>query len=437
MSECPFEVAGIRGDEVRIAPMLGGTMRHLKFKALADLMAQSQIKVTYQPPKPSDPLSQQLRSGLDQKQLDKLNRQLRWVREIYKRIPENPCSQRAISEQLKSVTEAFKDAKAPGVSTIADWMKRWIRGGRVDTALMPKVKPSRVDHSKLDPKVVEFIGTSVQAVYLTRQRNPISAVYSDVQVQVANYNACSTTKLAMPSKEIVRRIVNRVDQYERDLRRRGKHYARRKHHAAGKSFVAREPLEICMADGQVMDIIVLEEPRDDGLPQEALGRPYLTVVIDVRTRCVLAAYVSLAPFCGGTLLKTMSIAVVASPGRPRGIMTTLVIDNGSDYQDSGFVRFCAALDIQLEPCPPRMPNGKAIVERFFRTISEDLVHKLPGSTFSNPTARGDYESQKYARLTIEDLRAHVDTWVQEVYHQRSHRGLGRAPMSVWNDEVQL
>jgi putative transposase len=416
--------------------MQGGAMRHLKFKAAADLIDQNEILITYQPPRPSDPNCELRRSGLTQKQLDKLNWQLRWVEEIYRRIPEHPCSQSAIADQIRPIAEHTKELHIPGVSTIAAWMKRWIRGGRLDTALMPRIKPSRVDHGKLDPDVLSFINSSIQAVYLTRQRNPMSAVYSDVQMQVANYNAMATAKLVMPSKEIVRRIINLIDGYERDQRRHGKHYARRKHHAAGRSFVAREPLEMCMADGQIMDIIVLEEPRDDGLPQEALGRPYMTVIIDVRTRCVLAAYISLAPFSGGTLLKTMSIAITAARGLPRGIMTTLVVDNGSDYLDSGFARLCANLDIQLEPCPPRMPNGKAIVERFFRTISEDLVHKLPGSTFSNPTDRGDYNSQKYARLTLRDLRRHVDTWVNEIYHQRPHRSLGRAPMAVWNDEVQ-
>lgn len=300
---------------------------------------------------------------------------------------------------------------------------------------MPKMRATRVDHRAIDPQVLNLVDASIASVYLTRQKNTVSSVYADIELAIANHNATAKEPLKMPSLETVRKIVNRIDSYERDLKRHGKHYAKRRHHVSGASTVVSEPLEACQADGQIMDIIVVEPERDDGQPQQPIGRPYLTVVIDVRTRCVLAALVSLAPFCGGTLLKTMAIAVVASPGRPRGIMSKLIIDNGSDYQDSGFMRFCASIDITLEPCPPRTPNGKAFVERFFRTISEDLVHKLPGTTFSNPTARGDYSSQTFARLTLEDLDQHVQTWIDEVYHHRPIRGLGRAPLAVWNDEV--
>jgi putative transposase len=435
MSGCPYEVAGVHRDEVRIAPMKGGTMRHLKFGALSNLLDDKRIEIRYTPPQHSIAEGEQLRSALKPAQLDKLNRQLRWIHGIYREIPQSPCSQQAIANIREDLRKKLCDDQPPGVSTLADWMKQWIRGGRRDEALMPKVRATRVDHRGLDRSVLDVIDHSIEAVYLTRQRNAISAVYADIELAIANHNATSTTKLKMPSYESVRRIVNRLDGYERDLRRYGKQYARRKHRAAGAAIVASEPLELCQADGQIMDLIIVEPERDDGLPQEEIGRPFLTVIIDVRTRCVLAAYVSLAPFCGGTLLKTMATAVVAAPGRPRGIMQKLIVDNGADYRDAAFARFCSQQDITVEPCPPRTPNAKAIVERFFRTLNDDLIHKLPGTTFSNPTRRGDYQSQKLARLTLEELRKTVDTWIHEVYHRRAHRSLGRAPIDVWNDEV--
>lgn len=415
--------------------MHGGQLKHLKFKALENLMDENRIDIRYIPPCLADGVVDQQRSALSSKQLDKLNLQLRWVHALQRRIPENACSQQAIRQVRAEIQADMKTDRAPGISTLAEWMGRWIHGGRTDQALMPKLRATRVDHRAIDKQVLEIVDSSIATVYLTRQHNSITAVYADIEVAVANHNASATEKLKMPSIETVRKIANRIDAYERDLKRHGKAYARRKHRAAGATMVAREPLEICQGDGQIMDIIALEPERDDGEPQKDLGRPYLTVIIDVRTRCVLAAFVSLAPFCGGTLLKTMATAVTASPGRPRGIMSKLIVDNGSDYQDSGFMKFCATLDITLEPCPPRTPNAKAIVERFFRTINEDLIHKLPGTTFSNPTQRGDYSSQTLARLTLDELNKHVQTWIDEVYHQRPHRGLGRAPIALWNEEA--
>ena len=435
MSGCPYEVAAVRKDEVRIAPMHGGTMKHIKIMALESLMKDNRIAIKYTPPRLSSDANESLRSALTPRQLDKLNLQLRWAHALHRRIAENPCSQRAIKTVREEIQAELGESSSPAPSTLADWVGRWVRGGFSDQALMPKVRATRVDQRAIDAQVLSIVDSTIESIYLTRQKNSISAVYADIELAIANHNATAKEALRTPSLETVRRIVNRIDAYERDLKRRGKHYARRHHHASGASTVASEPLEMCQADGQIMDVIVVEPERDDGQPQQPIGRPYLTVVIDVRTRCVLAAVVSLAPFCGGTLLKTMAIAVVASPGRPCGIMSKLIVDNGSDYQDSGFMRFCASIDITLEPCPPRTPNGKAIVERFFRTISEDLIHKLPGTTFSNPTERGDYSSQVHARLTLEELDKHVQTWIDEIYHRRVHRSLGRTPLAVWNDEV--
>lgn len=430
----PFEVTAVKNDEVRLAPMSGGAISHLKFKALASLMAGDRITITYLPRDVDGHLQQSLR-GLDEAQLACFNRKIHYVRSIVERFPESPCAQLKIKEALKDLAVQINDQDPPGPSTIAGWVQRWQQSGRKDEALLPRLKPSRADYSGLDPAVLEIINNSIEQVYLTKHRNSAKAVYADIELRIANYNAQATQPLTVPSMHIVGRIIKQIDAYERDVKRRGKAYANRRHRAVGRSILACEPLEICMADGQHMDVMLVSDPADGG-PRQVLGRPFLTVIIDVRTRCILAAFISLQPFCGGTVLKAMMEAVVESPGRPRGIMSTLIVDNGCDYQDSGFLRFLSDLDITLEICGPRMPNGKGHVERFFRTINDDLIHRLPGTTFSNPSERGDYRSQDLAQLTLDALRALVQTWIDEIYHQRTHRSLGRAPISVWKDEVR-
>lgn len=429
----PYEVTFVKNDEVRLAPLSGGAIRHLKFKALDTLMTSNQIVIKHLP-RDVDAVAHESMRTLREAQLASFNRKRHYVHGVVARYPKSPCAQQKIAAARKELAEQIDDQDPPGASTIASWIQRWLRGGRVDEALLPRPKPSRADFSGLDRDVLEMINASIEQVFLTRHRNSVSAVHADIAIRIANHNAESAEALQMPSIHIVRKIINKIDTYERDVRRHGKTYANRRHRAVGRSILAREPLELCMADGQHMDIMLVSEPTD-GTPSKVLGRPFLTVILDVRTRCILAAFISLQPFCGGTLLKAMTEAVVESPGRPRGIMSTLIVDNGADYQDSGFLRFLSNLGITLEICGPRMPNGKAHVERFFRTINEDLIHKLPGTTFSNPTERGDYRSQDLAHLTLDALRSTVQTWIDEIYHPRAHRSLGRAPIDVWNEEI--
>lgn len=428
MLSSPFEVVHVGKDQLRVTPLQGGPTRRLGFKTLAELFGNGQITIDYAPPIGANPLETGLMSGLTGPQLEALKRRLHYVHGIY-RASDSPCSQQQIREQIPILAKALNDERPPGLSTVAGWVKRWLDGGRMDAALIPPPKTSRF-RSNLDEEVQRIIMESIQQVYMTRQRHSMKSVVVDVELRIAQRNTNSEVLLQAPSAETVRRYIQRIDLFERDKARNGPQYAQRKHRAIGRAFQTTEVLEVAMADGQIMDLILVDAEGQE------IGRAFLTVIMDVFSRCILSAYVSLAPFSGATLLKAMGEAVLKRGKEPAGIPGKLIVDNGSDYRHAGFARFCSRLNIVVEPCPPRTPNAKSFVERFFRTLNQDLIHKFPGTTFSNPTDRGDYASQKYARMTIDQIRKHIEVWIHDVYHVEIHRGLGRAPIDVWAEGVQ-
>jgi putative transposase len=428
MSAHPFEVAHVGENKIRISPIHGGNQRHIKFDVLNKLIEQNQIEVTYTPPSSNS----RMLSGLSESQLVKLNRKVTYVKAVC-REHEHARSQAKIAATIKEVAAKINDLKPPSTSTVAGWAKQWIEAKFDRTVFMPKLKPSRSEFSKLNPELVSILRKAVSDTYLTRQKNPQSAVMAEVQVLIAEYNATHDSQMTVPSKEKLRKFINNMDSYEIAVQRHGKAYANRHFRAAGMSFIAKEPLDMVMADGQVMDVILVRE--DENGVRDDIGRPYLTSFIDVRTRVILAFFISLAPFCGATLLRTLKEAVVEQPDKPKGIPSKIIIDNGADYQDSGFLKACNKLNILVEACIPRDPNAKALIERFFKTLNTDLIHKFPGTTFSNPEDRGDYDSQEIARLTIDELNDFVENWIEDIYHIRPHRSLERAPIDVWNEEI--
>lgn len=392
-------------------------------------MDENQIEITYTP-SAGENLS---RAGLTEAQNIALNRRLKYVEAVMDSTDQFG-SQRQIKPIVKMVAKEINDDSPPGVSTVAGWVRKYVRGGCNDLALMPRLKPTRM-RSKLQVELQEIISKAVEKVYMNRQKNPISAVLPEVTFMVAEYNRNAAIPLPFPSRETIRRYIQKIDRYQLDVKRHGKAYANRQHRAPGRAFHTTEPLELVQADGQIMDIIIVEKD-EDGNPGQDIGRPYITVFFDVHTRCVLYALITLAPFCGATLLGTLGKACVANGSKPRGIPHKLLVDNGADYRDNGFLEAATRLGILVEPCPPYTPNAKPHVERFFRTLNEDLVHKLPGTTFSNPAHRGDYASQELARYTLDELRAEVDTWITHVYHVRSHSSLLRTPFDVWRTETK-
>ncbi|WP_051318627.1 Mu transposase C-terminal domain-containing protein [Chitinimonas koreensis] len=66
-----------------------------------------------------------------------------------------------------------------------------------------------------------------------------------------------------------------------------------------------------------------------------------------------------------------------------------------------------------------------------------MVQKLAGTTFSNPVARGDYDSAKHACLTLNQVADLIEQWVNEVYHQTVHSRTGRAPILAWEEQAKV
>ena len=61
-----------------------------------------------------------------------------------------------------------------------------------------------------------------------------------------------------------------------------------------------------------------------------------------------------------------------------------------------------------------------------------LVHTLPGSTFSNIKAKGDYPSEKKACLTPSELERWLIIAITKYYHLRLHKGIFQTPKSYMN-----
>lgn len=167
------------------------------------------------------------------------------------------------------------------------------------------------------------------------------------------------------------------------------------------------------------------------------GRHTVLGVVDVFTRRVrlLVSKTSKATAVCGLLRSTL-----LAWGVPEEVKT----DNGSDYVSNHTVRVLQALDVKHTLCPPFQPWHKPHIERFFGTFSRALVELLPGYIGHNVAERSAIEARKSfadrlltrgdvveVRMTSADLQGVCDRWVDNVYHQDPHAGLGdRTPFAV-------
>jgi putative transposase len=159
---------------------------------------------------------------------------------------------------------------------------------------------------------------------------------------------------------------------------------------------------------------------------------------------VMSFWVHITPPNTGSVLLTIERAIrpkhawlerfpnVQNEWRSRGLPRYIVPDNAAEFHANNLIMAFDELGIEVLFPRSRGPQHKGGIERFFRTLAMDLIHRLPGTTFSNIQERGDYPSEKLACLTLPELEAAITKWIVDCYHQRPHRGLkGLTPAEVW------
>lgn len=107
---------------------------------------------------------------------------------------------------------------------------------------------------------------------------------------------------------------------------------------------------------------------------------------------------------------------------PAVVPETIIVDHGKIYMAEHVSSACARLWISIQPARIREPRDKAPVERFFRTIREDLVQHLDGYKGPDVYSRGlDVENRAF--YYVDELEQIIREWVATVYHHRPHEGL--------------
>jgi putative transposase len=309
-------------------------------------------------------------------------------------------------------------------------LRRCREAGGELTALVPGRSSGGRSRPRTAPASEAALRRVVQEVYLTPQRPTAAEVAREVA------GRCHTEKLRPPSSSTVRRRLRSLPLAER--RKRGEEHPEAKP-VHGHAPSVRFPLDLVQVDHTPMDLILV-----DPLDREPIGRPWLTVAIDVQSRCIAGFHIALdAPSAVSVGLCLTHVAMDKTPwlalreveadwpvqGKPRRIG----VDNGADFHSAAFERGCEQHGISIDWRPPGRPQFGGVVERVIGTLM-GLVHGLPGTTFSNVGQRGSYDSDKAACLTLEELERWLAVAVAKYYHLRPHEGLdGQAPLRRWQD----
>jgi len=334
------------------------------------------------------------------------------------------------------VTEqAQRVAANLGVSirTVFRWLALYREAPQTSSLLPRPLGPPAGSH-RLDERVEHLITDVIRDVYLTKVRAKKEEVVRLVGLR------CAAQGLKAPSRKPILARLKKLDPRQIMKARLQPGEAASLCNFVPGSYPIRRALEVVQIDHTPMDVIVVDEAHR--LP---IGRPWLTLAVDVATRVVVGFYVTMEAPSSTSVALCLTHATLPKESwlKQRGLTCTwpvwglpqaLHADNGADFTAAALRRGCDEHGIRLILRPVATPHYGGHIERLIGTMM-GRVHLLPGTTGANSQDKGEYPSEHEARLTMAELEKWLTLEICEQYHHRIHRGIHRSPLAAWEESV--
>jgi putative transposase len=333
-------------------------------------------------------------------------------------------------------SEIYAAAQAFGIE--GSTMYRWIRLYRASgllASLLPNRSTGGAGKSRLPKDAEELLKHAIDYYYLSKQQPTVSATANEVA------RLCREAGTQVPHPNTVRARIRQLTEKDRLTRRAHRKKAIDDFEPCPDQFDAgATPLSVVQIDHTLLDLILVDEEY-----REPIGRPWLTIAIDVYSRMVTGFVISLdAPGASNVgLCMTHAILPKETWLAARGVTNkwpiwgfpaTLHADNAKEFRGDMLRRACEQYGIELNFRVLKRPRYGAYIERLMGTLSTKL-RELPGATFSSPAERGEYNSDRNAAMTLVEFERYFAEYITGVYHQQLHSGIGTSPLQRWRDTV--
>lgn len=345
------------------------------------------------------------------------------------------CAPKIITEWVKQNAVHAGLERPPHWSTVWRWWKRFANT-QCATKLADAPRTGRCANGAQYAIFQEI----VDEVYLRDQKLPGKAVIEEIdRFYLALSRTQGSASFPKPSQATIYRWLAKLNHAVVLAAREGKVASARALREVTGTVKVHHILERYEIDHTPVDVLLVCEHT--GM---VLGRPWLTLIIDRRSRMIAGFYLSYhAPSASSVMYALRqamlpkddlldAISGIRNPWPVRGCPLRVVADNGMELHSDDVENFCLEALIELMYAGVAHPEMKGGIERLFRTLGEDLFHQLPGTVFRSVEQRGNYPSESRAALTLETFTQVLVRWIVDVYHCTPHRGLqGRTPLSVW------
>lgn len=362
-------------------------------------------------------------------------------------LPDEPRPQYAPGLPLLTRYEA----KAAELGVTTRTVRRWARAFREygEAGLVRKGPQSEGGLGNADPRWVEA-AVEVLNEYGEESRPSVKVVLEEVEARLKTQ--FKLVKIPVPPRTTAYRWMQELERRHPTFRlstQRNRDIADRPKGVYGKLRPTR-PGEYVLMDTTRLDVFALDPVTLRWMQAE------LTVAMDWYTRCIIGLRVTPVSTKAIDAAAVLYQAYRPQPvpeswpreaawpehGIPRGVLVeaeavhgpvtgvwgpkvapeTLIVDHGKIYVSAHLTSVCRRMGISVQPARLRTGRDKGPVERYFRTLREDLLQRLPGYKGPDIHSRG-LNPEKDAFFFHHELEAIIREWTAVTYHRRPHEGL--------------
>jgi|LGOV01.1.fsa_nt_gb putative transposase len=318
-------------------------------------------------------------------------------------------------------------------TTLYRWLKKYKSTGTL-IGLLPKTSGRIRGETRINHNTENIMQSVIENYYLSKQKPSAQKVINKILIECKNQN------ITPPSKNTIRNRIHKLSEYN-VLRKQGnKSLARTKFEPAPGKYIADYPLQVVQIDHTKVDIILVDDET-----RQPMGRPWITVAIDIYSRMIVGYYLSLNPPSVTSVALCITNTVLPKDklllnldtdtnwdvwGFPEKIHT----DNGADFRADALSHACLMHGINIEFRPVGKSNFGGHIERMIGTIMKE-VHSIPGTTYANIRERQSYDSDGNACMTFQELDKWILTFITKIYHKRVHHTIAMPPEKKWYDGV--
>ena len=343
---------------------------------------------------------------------------------------------------MNSLADYLADQHQISVRTLWNWYAQYKKLGYA--GLIDRVRSDKGKSRFFEAH--PGIRTFIENKYL-RERLSVRLVY---QALLHDWNSLEPGHLRPPSYSAVRSYLSRLPKPLLILSREGKRqFQERCEPYLLTDFDSLLPNQIWVSDHGQHDVWVRNDVFS-GVSTNAAVRPWLTAVLDMRSRKAVGTAWSANP-SSHTISSALRVGI-----SDFGIPQALYVDNGKDFEKIGRVDFspeCSGvlirLGIQPQYCLPGHPQSK-LIESWFGTVRKRFDCLWPSYCGSGPKDRPEQctialaEHQAFLKgkrknsplPLASEFIATARQWIDEYNSQHSHGGRGmkgRTPDEVFNE----